>query len=155
MSAKIFLNSSTKYIPQMDMQIKYSDNQGVEGTQTFLARKADVGVGSNLNLFTRGTRWEQLYPEIPILYRNLTMKTFDPEDHSPGIVAIKATFTGYQYQPGSGSSGEEVSVPTTALRPSLQEGSVTESKAWRDLGDPEKARLSHILNQVSSVVFHR
>ena len=112
--SKIFIDPSLKFVPQMDMQIQYTENGGVEATQTFLARKANIGNGSNLADFRRGVTWETVYPEVPPIYRFLTMKTFDPQDSQPGIVAIKATFTGYQYS-GNGSSGEEETVPTTSL----------------------------------------
>jgi len=145
MSAKIFLNSSTKYVPQMDMSIQYTENGGIEATQTFLARKADVGVGSNLNPFRRGTTWETVFPEVPILYRFLTMKTFDPQDHQPGIVAIKATFTGTQFN-GNGSSGEEDSIPTSSLSGAMEEFPLYENRKWKALEDDEKWALGLLLS---------
>ena len=126
------------------MTVKYSDNQGVEGTQSFLARKADVGSGANLSLFTRGTRWEQLFHEVPILYRNLTLKTFDPEDHSPGVVSIKTTFTGYQYSASGGSSGGEVSVGTAEFTGHIEETSILLSKKARALSDEERYSLAKV-----------
>ena len=137
----------------MDMTITYTENGGIEGTQTFLARKGDIGSGSNLNGFRRGTTWETLYPEIPSLYRFLTIKTFDPQDHQPGIVAIRATFTGTQFT-GNGSSGEEDSVPTTSLRPNEEQKSITHHKKWTALTDASKKRLSLIMSGKSSAFFN-
>lgn len=150
--SKVFINTALKYVPQMDMRIQYTENGGVEGTQTFIARKANIGSGSNLNAFKRGTTWETVYPEVPSLYRFLTMKTFDPEDSQPGCVAIKATFTGYQFA-GNGSSGEEDSVPTTSLRGNLEQAPIQQSKAWADLEDDAKTRLGWLMTLPGTVSF--
>ena len=144
MSAKIFLDSSLKYVPQMDINIRYTENGGIEATQSFEARKSDIGSGSNLNNFRRGTTWETVYPEVPSLYRFLTMKTFDPQDSKPGMVLIRATFTGTQFS-SSSSSGEEESVPTTSLRGNLEQVPIQKSKAWADLSTASKARLGYML----------
>ena len=144
MSAKIFLDSSIKYVPQMDILIQYTENGGIEATQSFEARKADIGSGSNLNNFRRGVTWETVYPEVPVLYRFLTMKTFDPQDSKPGMVLIKATFTGTQFAANS-SSGEEDSIPTSSLRGNLEQVPIQQSKAWRDLSAASRDRLNVIM----------
>lgn len=148
MSATIFLNSSVKYVPQMDMVIKYTENGGIEGSQTFIARKADLGAGagSNLSLFTRGTRWDAIFPEIPAMYGGLTMKTFDPKDGQPGLIEILGTFTGYQYSSSGGSSGEEQSVPTSTLRANEDQASIIYHKKWKALTDISKRRLGWLMN---------
>ena len=76
------------------------------------------------------------------------MKTFDPQDHQPGIIAIKGTFTGYQWS-FAGSSGDETEVPTTSLRGNLQDGPLIESKAWQDLDDGPKERLGWLMSNPS------
>jgi len=144
MSAKIFLSSSVKYVAQMDMNIQYTENGGIEASQTFLARKSSLGT-SDLNLFKRGTTWEALFPEVPTAYRFLTMKTFDPSDHQSGIISIKATFTGYQYA-GNGSSGEEAEVPTTSLRPNEEIKSIIHHKKWDALTAIQKKRLNWLMS---------
>jgi len=128
----------------MDINIQYTENGGIEATQSFLARKSDIGSGSNLNNFKRGTTWETVYPEVPILYRFLTMKIYDPQDVQPGIVSIKATFTGTQFF-GNSSSGSEDSVPTTSLRGNLEQGPIQTSKAWEGLTAEERTRLCIIM----------
>jgi hypothetical protein len=138
--SKIFINSSTKFVPQMDMNIRYTDNGGIEATQSFLARKADIGVGNNLNDFRRGTTWETIFPEVPTLYRFLTLKTFDPKDIQPGIVAIECTFTGVQFT-GSSSSGDEETIPTTSLRGNLEESPFSKLAKWDGLSAESKKRL--------------
>lgn len=153
MSSKIFLDSSIKYVPQMDINVVYTENGGIEATQTFIARRSSLGT-SDLNGFNRGTRWETLYPEVPSLYRSLTMKTFDPQDTQPGIIAIKATFTGYQWEASYGSSGEEEGVPTTSLRPCEEHKSITNHAKWNDLTAASKNRLGWLMTLPGTVSFN-
>jgi hypothetical protein len=141
-----YLDSTTKYVPQMDIIVQYTENGGIEATQTFIGRKSDLSDGgTNLTNFRRGTTWETLYPEVPSIYRYLKMKVFDPQDIQPGIIAIKATFTGYQYS-GNGSSGEEDSVPTASLRGGVEETALSEIKKWTELGSNEQMTLGKILS---------
>lgn len=151
-TAKIFLQSGIKYIPQMDFSVTMSDNAGVEATQSFLARKKDLGVGGNLDLFKRGTRAEALDPNTPVLYRNLTVKEFPHEDEAPGIIRIRVTYTGYLYSKG-GSSGEEATVPTYSLVGNLEESPLQEFDAWRDLSDASKERLTWLMDSSLGFVF--
>lgn len=151
-TAKLFLSSSIKYIPQMDFSVNMSDNGGVEATQSFLARKADLGTSANLNLFIRGTRAEALDPNTPALYRNLTVKSFPHEDHSAGIIRINVTYTGYLYSKGP-SSGSETSVPTYSLAGNLEEAPLNEFQAWQDLGDDQKTRLGWLSTNAGGIVF--
>lgn len=151
--AKIFLDPSIKFIPQMDFSVKYTENGGIEAAQTFLARKSDLTPGSPLGAFVRGARWDVLYPQVPPIYGHLTLKTFDPDDHSPGIISIKSTFTGVQFGAGGGSSGDEASVPTTSLRGNLEEAPITQCEAWDDLDDAAKARLGWLMTLPGVVSF--
>lgn len=151
-TAKIFLSPSIKYIPQGDFSMTMSDNGGVEATQSFLARKADLGVGSNLNNFRRGIRAEVLDPNTPVLYRNLTVKDFPHEDHAPGIIKINVTYTGYLYSKG-GSSGEEQTVPTYSLSGNLEEAPINQFKAWKDLSPASRKRLGWLMINAGGIVF--
>lgn len=152
MSAKIFLDPSIKWIPQMDYTVKYSENGGIEASQGFLVRKADIGTGQTLAAFTRGTTWATLYPSVPILYQHLSLKTFDPQDYAPGVSLIKATFTGYQYT-GGGSSGNPQVIPTTSLRGNLEESTIMESRPWKAMSDASKERLGWLMNTANGFVF--
>ena len=145
MSAKLFLNQSIKFIPQDDFAMEMSDNEGISAKMSFLARSADLGVGSNLNLFTRGTRLEQLFPECSPLYRNLTLATFPHSDHSPGIISINCTFTGPKFST-NGSSGDDQVTPTSSFRGNLEEAPLSESPAWKALGLDEQVWLGELLN---------
>jgi len=137
----------------MDMKIQYTENGGIEASQSFIARKSNIGSGGNLSGFFRGASWESLYPEVPILYRFLTLKTFDHSDKQPGIIEINATFTGYQFS-GNSSSGEEDSVPTTSLRGNLEQAPIQQSKAWEELSASSKARLGWLMTLPGTVSFN-
>lgn len=130
----------------MDLTIRGTENGGIEASQTFLVRKTSLTPGNtDLALFVRSSRWEQIYPEVPQIWRALTIKTVgEGQEVQPGIVAIRVDFTGYLYA-NNGSSGEEETVPTTSLRGNLQDGPLIESKAWQDLTDGAKTRLGWML----------
>lgn len=129
----------------MGFSVQYTENGGIEATQSFVARKSDLAPDNfNLSIFFRGATWESVFPQVPEIYRGLTMKTFDPDESQPGIVIIKCIFTGYQYSAG-GSSGEEQIVPTTSLRGSLEQLPLSQNQAWIDLTPTEKIFLGKLI----------
>jgi len=148
MSSKLFLSLSggLKWVPQMDFSVTTTENAGVEATQSFLAKKSSLGT-ADLNPFIRGTKAEVLDPNVPPLYRNLTVKTFPHEDFAPGIIKISVTFTGYLYAAGE-SSGVETTIPTYSLGGTLEEGPLNESQPWKDLENTAKNRLSWLLGGI-------
>ena len=138
----------------MDINIQYSENGGIEASQSFVARKSDFTLGNlNLTNFRRGVTWETVFPECPSVYKRLTMKKYDPDQSQPGLLVIKCTFTGFQ-NAGSTSSttGEEETIPTSTLRGNLEQLPLNQSKAWEDLPDASKTRLGYFLT-TGQVVF--
>lgn len=130
----------------MDLSVRGTENGGIEADQTFLVRKSSLTPNNpDITIFARGNRWEQVYPEVPQIWSKLTIKTVgDATDYSPGIMALKVSFTGYAFE-SNGSSGDEESVPTTALDGSFEECSITRHKKWTALTAIQKKRLNWLM----------
>lgn len=154
MSAKYFANSGLNYIPQMDFEARDTENGGIEASQSFLIRQADVGVGPALNNFTRGVRLEVIHPYCPALYRNLTLKHFPITDHAPGWMKVSATFTGYAFSTTAGSSGTEPTVPTTSLVPSLEEAPLNEHSKWKALSFGQRYNLNLLQTNHDGIIYN-
>ena len=148
MSGKIYLNSSTKFIPQKDFAVQQTENGGIEATQTFLCRYTSLGT-ADLTPFRRGTRADALWPDVPSIYRGLRVKTAIPNHHEgSGMWEIKVVFTGtlFAFSTSPGSSGAEQTVPTYSLSGNLEEAPINEHPKWQALGNDEKLALGMILN---------
>jgi hypothetical protein len=141
MSLKSFINPSIKWVPQSNFSVAYTENGGIEASQDVLLRNVNI---STVTEFRRGTRWEVIFPEVPEIYRTLTMKTFDPQDRGDGWSIIKCTFTGYQFT-GNGSSGEEDSVATTTLTGQLNAEALSSHPKWETLTSDEKWALGKFI----------
>jgi hypothetical protein len=142
MALKQFLSSSIKLVPQAGFSVVYTENGGVEAQQDVLIRNSDI---STTTAFRRGTRWESIFPDVPALYRNLTIKKTDPTDRGDGFSIIKCTFTGYTYS-GNDSSGEEQTVATSTLSGQLNPDALSSHPKWEPLAASEKNTLGNIMN---------
>jgi hypothetical protein len=142
MSVKSFINPSIKWVPQSNFSVAYTENGGIEASQDVLLRNVNI---STVTEFRRGTRWEVIFPEVPAIYRTLTMKTFDPQDRGDGWSIIKCTFTGYQFT-GNGSSGEEESVATTTLTGQLTPEALSTHPKWETLTSKEKWGIGRLIS---------
>lgn len=145
MALKQFISTSIKWVPQPGFSVIYTENGGIEAAQDVLVRNADLKAGSVLTAFTRGATWETIFPEVPPIYRSLTLKTFDPTDRGDGFSIVKCTFTGYQFA-GNGSSGEEVEVGTSTLSGQLNPESLSDHPKWIALSASEKNSLGHLIS---------
>ena len=147
MSGKIYLNSSTKFIPQKDFAVQQTENGGIEATQTFLCRYTSLGT-ADLTPFRRGTRADALWPDVPSIYRGLRVKTAIPNHHEgSGIWEIKVVFTGtlFAFSTSPGSSGAEQTVPTYSLSGNLEEAPLNEHPKWKELDDDSKFLLGKLI----------
>lgn len=142
MALKQFLSSSIKWVPQAGFSIVYTENGGIEAAQDVLVRNADFSI---LTVFQRGVRWETIFPEVPAIYRFLTMRTFDPTDRGDGFSILKCTFAGYQFV-GNRSSGEEVEQSTSTLTGQLTAEPLSSHPKWQLLSDQEKVSLSNLMS---------
>ena len=145
MAIEQFLSSSIKWVPQPGFSVVYTENGGIEASQDVLIRNADI---STLTVFNRGTRWETIFPEVPTIYRYLTMKTFDPTDRGDGFSILKCTFTGYQFvAPGSSGLGDEAVQSTSTLTGQLTAEPLSTHPKWVALEDArDKAFLGMQIN---------
>jgi len=143
MAIKQFLSSSIKWVPQPGFSVVYTDNGGIEVAQDILIRNADL---STVTVFTRGVRWETIFPEVPSIYRYLTLKTSNPTDRGDGFSILKCTFTGYQFVPLGSSGGEETDQSTTTLTGQLTAEPLSSHPKWEDLADIDKAFLGMQIN---------
>ena len=141
MALKQFLRSSIKLVPQAGFSVVYTENGGIEAQQDVLIRTADL---STTTAFTRRATWESIFPDVPPIYRFLTIKKTDPTDRGDGFTLIKCTFTGYSYA-GNESSGEELTVATTTLSGQLNPESFSSHPKWGDLSDSEKNSLGNLM----------
>jgi len=151
--SKLYLNPATKYVPQMDINVRSTENGGIEASQGFVIRAADVtGANSaNLQAFYRGNTWESIFPEVPPFWRNLTVKEVsDAVDHAPGLMMIRVTFTGYALA-ANASSGDEPEVPTTSLRGNIEETSIQQMKKWTDLSEPDRHYIGKLITGEGSL----
>ena len=147
MSGKIYLNSSTKFIPQKDFAVQQTENGGIEATQTFLCRYTSLGT-ADLTPFRRGTRADALWPDVPSIYRGLRVKTAIPNHHEgSGMWEIKVVFTGtlFAFSTSPGSSGAEQTVPTYSLSGNLEEAPLNEHPKWKELDDDSKFLLGKLI----------
>lgn len=144
MALKQFLSSSIKWVPQPGFSVVYTENGGIEASQDVLVRNADLRPGSVLTVFDRGTRWEVIFPEVPTIYRNLTLKTHDPADRGDGYSIVKCTFTGYQFT-GNGSSGDEQTQATSTLAGQLNADALSSHPKWEPLSQTAKTVLGYLL----------
>ena len=142
MALKQFLSSSIKWVPQPGFSVVYTENGGVEAAQDVLIRNADI---STTTAFNRGVTWESIFPDVPAIYRNLTMKTFDPTDRGDGFSIVKCTFTGYQFA-GNGSSGDEQEQATSTLSGQLNPESLSDHPKWEPLSDVAKTVLGYLIS---------
>jgi len=146
MAVKSFIDPSIKYVPQAGFSVVYTENGGVEASQDFLIRNATIQSGNAaISGFVRGATWESLWPEVPQLYRLLTLKTHDPTDRGDGWSILKTTFTGYQFS-SNGSSGEESTVPTTSLVGQLEDVALAQHPKWSSLSDTVKNILNRLIS---------
>lgn len=94
MSAKLFFPpGSNGIIPQMDFSANPTENGGWEANQSFLIKRTATKAASKV--FVRGTSISSIDPNALDDYRFLTLKKADQDDHSPGVLIIRCTFTGY------------------------------------------------------------
>lgn len=152
MSGKIYLNSSTKFIPQKDFAVQQTENGGIEATQTYLCRYTSLGT-ADLTPFRRGTRADALWPDVPSIYRGLRVKTAIPNHHEgSGMWEIKVVFTGtlFAFSTSPGSSGAEQTVPTYSLSGNLEEAPLNEHPKWANLDDEPKLLLGFLLSGSAS-----
>lgn len=142
MALKQFISTSIKWVPQPGFSVVYTENGGIEAQQDILIRNADI---STTRAFNRGVTWESVFPEVPNIYRTLTMKTFDPTDRGDGFSLLKCTFTGYQFS-GNDSSGEEVTVATSTLSGQLNPEALSSHPKWQDLSNVAKTVLGYLIS---------
>jgi hypothetical protein len=145
MALKQFINPSIKWVPQSGFSVVYTENGGVEAAQDILVRNADLKPGSVLTGLARGATWESIFPEVPEIYRRLTLKTYDPTDRGDGYSLVKCTFTGYQFS-GNGSSGTEASVATSTLTGQLESSPLSSHPKWEPLSQTAKTVLGYLLS---------
>ena len=144
MALKQFLNPSTKWIPQTGYSVTVTDNGGAEAMQDVLIRTSDLST-SVIASFARNTRWEDIFPEVPIQYRNLKLKTTDPTDRGDGITILRCSFSGYTLA-APGSSGEEVEQSTSTLTGQLTAEPLSSHPKWEPLSDSNKFGLGLLLD---------
>jgi hypothetical protein len=145
MASRQFVNPAITWIPQAGFSASYTENGGIEATQDFRVRNSDLKPGSPLGAFTRGATWESVWPEVPELWRLLTIKTLAPTDLGDGWSMVNVMFTGYQYA-GNGSSGEETTVPTTSLDGQLNATALSDHPKWVTLGQTAKTVLGYLIS---------
>jgi len=144
MAIKQFLSSSIKWVPQPGFSVVNTENGGIEAAQDILIRNADI---STVTVFNRGTRWEIIFPEVPTIYRGLTMKTFDPTDRGDGFSILKCTFTGYQFvAPGSSGVGDEAVQATSTLTGQLTAEPFSSHPKWEPLSQTAKTVLGYLIS---------
>jgi hypothetical protein len=143
MALKLFANPATKWIPQASYSVTVTDNGGAEAMQDVLIRTSDLST-SVIASFARNTRWEDIFPEVPIQYRNLKLKTTDPTDRGDGITILRCSFSGYTLA-APGSSGEEVEQSTSTLTGQLTSEPLSNHPKWQDLSDTEKNTLGQLI----------
>lgn len=142
MAAKQFISQSLQWVPQSGFSVVYTENGGIEAQQDVLIRNSSL---STVTAFNRGVRWDSIFPEVPAIYRGLTMKTVVPQDRGDGWSIVKCTFTGYQYA-GNGSSGEEESVATSTLSGHLNPEALSSHPKWEPLGQTAKTVLGYLIS---------
>ena len=148
MALKQFLSSAIKYVPQAGFSATYTENGGVEASQDFLIRNSDLDPAKPaLAGFVRGVTWESLWPEVPKLYKTLTLKSTEPTDRGDGFSIIAAKFTGYQFT-GNGSSGSESTVPTVSLTGQLEDVPLSQHHKWTDLSPTVRTILGYLLSGI-------
>jgi hypothetical protein len=144
MAIKQFLSSSTKWVPQPGFTVVYTENGGIEANQDVLIRNSDL---STVKVFNRGVTWETIFPEVPTIYRFLSMKTFDPTDRGDGFSILKCTFTGYQFvSPESSGVGSEVVQATSTLTGQLISEPLSSHPKWEPLSQTAKTVLGYLLS---------
>jgi hypothetical protein len=126
--------------------VVYTENGGIEAAQDILVRNSDLQAGSVLTAFVRGATWESIFPEVPPIYRRLTLKTYDPTDRGDGFSIIKCTFTGYQYAGSGGSSGEETEQATSTLSGQLNPEAFSSHPKWEPLSQTAKTVLGYLIS---------
>ena len=146
MALKQFISSSIKWVPQPGFSVVYTENGGIEAAQDILVRNSDLQAGSVLTAFVRGATWESIFPEVPPIYRSLTLKTYDPTDRGDGFSIIKCTFTGYQYAGSGGSSGEETEQATSTLSGQLNPEAFSSHPKWEPLSQTAKTVLGYLIS---------
>lgn len=142
MALKQFLSSSIKWVPQPGFSVVYTENGGIEAAQDVLVRNADF---STLTVFQRGVVWETIFPEVPSIYRFLTMKTFNPTDRGDGFSIVQCTFAGYQFT-GNRSSGEEQDQATSTLTGQLTAEPLSSHPKWEPLSQTAKTVLGYLIS---------
>ena len=142
MAIKQFLSQSIKLVPQAGFSVVYTENGGIEAQQDVLIRNLDI---STTTAFRRGATWESIFPDVPAIYRNLTIKKTDPTDRGDGFSLIKCTFTGYGYS-GNDSSGVELTVATSTLSGQLNPDALSSHPKWEPLSATDKAFLGLQIN---------
>jgi hypothetical protein len=146
MALKQFLSSSIKWVPQAGFSVVYTENGGIDAAQDILVRNSDLQAGSVLTAFQRGVTWESIFPEVPPIYRNLTLKTYDPTDRGDGFSITKCTFTGYQYAGSGGSSGDETEQATSTLTGQLNPEAFSSHPKWEPLSQTAKTVLGYLIS---------
>jgi hypothetical protein len=146
MALKQFLSSSIKWVPQAGFSVVYTENGGIDAAQDILVRNSDLQAGSVLTAFQRGVTWESIFPEVPPIYRNLTLKTYDPTDRGDGFSITKCTFTGYQYAGSGGSSGDETEQSTSTLTGQLNPEAFSSHPKWEPLSQTAKTVLGYLIS---------
>jgi hypothetical protein len=146
MAIKQFLSSSIKWVPQAGFSVVYTENGGIDAAQDILVRNSDLQAGSVLTAFQRGVTWESIFPEVPPIYRNLTLKTYDPKDRGDGFSITKCTFTGYQYAGSGGSSGDETEQATSTLTGQLNPEAFSSHPKWEPLSQTAKTVLGYLIS---------
>jgi hypothetical protein len=145
MALNQFLSNSIKWVPQPGFSVVYTENGGIEAAQDILIRNADLVAGSALTAFVRGAKWETIFPQVPPIYRSLTMKTYDPTDRGDGFSILKCTFAGYQLA-GNGSSGQEQEQPTSTLTGQLTAEPLSSHPKWEPLSQTAKTVLGYLIS---------
>jgi len=152
MSARLHFPPGNGVIPQADFETNPTENGGWEAKQSFLIKKSALATTGLL--FIRSKSICDLDPNCPTNYRFLGLKKAEQSDHSPGVLKLSCTFTGYDQAGSNGSSGEEATLPTYSLRKDIEEVSLCEHKKWSALTDASKARLGLILSNPGDNVFN-
>lgn len=142
MAIKQFLSSSLKWVPQPGFSVNYTENGGIEASQDILIRNADL---STVNVFSRGTTWEAIFPQVPTIYRFLSLKNFEPSDRGDGFSIVKCIFTGYQFF-GPNSSGTEKEQATSTLTGQLIAEPFSSHPKWEQLPQTAKTVLGYLLS---------
>jgi hypothetical protein len=145
MASKQFLSSDIKYIPQRGFSATYTESGGVEASQDFIVRNSDIRNGSQISVFQRGVTWQSVWPEVPDLYRNLSMKDFQTTDNGDGTSTLKVNFTGYQFSAEAGG-GVEATVPTTSLVGQLEDRPLSDHPKWEPLSATAKTVLGYLIS---------